>query len=202
MGKAKNSNVSIQVEKKNRAIAETIEAMINEPYDVTEKRRAEEIQKQAAEILNMERPKGRYRIDESIIVLLAKTGDYYPLAKGVESGEIPCYKHETGDKKGDQNDLRSYVCGSALNTWIKNNSAIKDFRFPTPDKGKDIKTERGCRRQIREHWDKIKLLNGVNADGRQVLSVLKIHVDASELPKKLKTVQNCLIQLRKEKLIP
>jgi len=106
--------------------------MINEPYNVTEQRRAVEIQEQAAAIRNIERPEGRYSINEAVILLLAETGDYYRLGKAVESGDIPCYKHETGDKKGDPQDMRSYVCWDDLNKWLEEKTHIRKFRFPKP----------------------------------------------------------------------
>jgi len=108
-------------------------AMINEPYDVTEKRRAEEIQEQAAAIRNVKRPDGRYSIGDAIVLLLAETGDYFPLHKAVESGDIPCYQHDTGDKKGDPKDQRSYICWDDLNKWIIEKTDIRKFRFPEPD---------------------------------------------------------------------
>ena len=66
---------------------------------------------------------------------------------------------------------------------------------------RDITEERGCRRLIRENWGDIRSLHGVDADGRQVRNLLKRRVEPSELPA-LKTIQNCLIVLRKENLIP
>src|SRR3989338_10996448 len=104
--------------------------MINEPYNVTEQRRAVEIQEQAAAIRNIERPEGRYSINEAVILLLAETGDYYRLGKAVESGDIPCYKHETGDKKGDPQDMRSYVCWDDLNKWLGGKTQKKKIKFP------------------------------------------------------------------------
>lgn len=112
-----------------------------------------------------------------------------------------------------------------LNTWLEENEPRLGYRFPNPDisaaiqvekqisgmstseqstdkEKHDITRERGCRRLILENWDKIKLLHGDNADGWQVLKVLKTHIDEDERVPKLKTVQNRLIELRKEKLIP
>jgi len=66
----------------------------------------------------------------------------------------------------------------------------------------DIATERGCRRLILENWDKIEAEYGPNADGRQVLRVLKRNLDKGEKEPALKTIQNRLIILRNEKLIP
>ena len=66
----------------------------------------------------------------------------------------------------------------------------------------DVTTERGCRGLILKNWHKITLLHGDNADGQQVLRVLKRELDVSERAPKLKTVQNNLILLRKEKKIP
>ena len=64
----------------------------------------------------------------------------------------------------------------------------------------DITAERGARRRILEHWDSIEKEYGPNADGRQVLRVLKR--DKGEDVPVLKTVQNRLSDLRAEKLIP
>lgn len=69
-------------------------------------------------------------------------------------------------------------------------------------RGIDITKERGCRRLILENWDKIKLLHGDNADGRQVLRVVNRNMADGEKKLKLKNVQNKLIELRNEKLIP
>lgn len=135
--KAKVNDASIQAEEKKQAIAEAVKAMIDEPYDVTKARQAKETQEQAAAIWNKERPEGRYTIEEAIILLLARTGDYYRLGKAVESGEIPCYKHEAGDKNGDPKDLCSYVCWDDLNKWIDEKTNIKKFRFPEPDTAPD-----------------------------------------------------------------
>ena len=66
----------------------------------------------------------------------------------------------------------------------------------------DIKDERGCRRLIRENWAAIKSLYGKDADARQVLIVLKRNQGEDEKLPKLKTVQNNLIKLRNERLIP
>ncbi len=67
---------------------------------------------------------------------------------------------------------------------------------------KSIDKERGCRRLIRENWDEIKKLYGQNPDGRQVLRVIKRHLDKDQSPPVIKTVQNKLAQLRGENLIP
>lgn len=45
------------------------------------------------------------------------------------------------------------------------------------NKKHDMTRERGSRRLILEYWDKIKQLHGDNANGRQVLNVLRIHID-------------------------
>ncbi len=66
----------------------------------------------------------------------------------------------------------------------------------------DITTERGCRRAILEAWDDIEKCHGPNADGRQVLRVLRRIKTGSEEAPQLKTIQNRLSDLRKEKLIP
>jgi hypothetical protein len=66
----------------------------------------------------------------------------------------------------------------------------------------DITQERGSRRMILEHWDQIELVHGGGADGRQVLRFLKRCVSSSEKHPALKTVQNHLCNLRKEKLLP
>ncbi len=66
----------------------------------------------------------------------------------------------------------------------------------------DILSERGCRRLILENWEKVVTLHGTKADGRQVQRVINTHLDADQKMPTLKTVQNCLIKLRKEMLIP
>lgn len=66
----------------------------------------------------------------------------------------------------------------------------------------DMTTERGCRRAILEAWDRIETRYGPKADGRQVLRVLTGTKTGSEEAPQLKTIQNRLIDLRKEKLIP
>lgn len=66
----------------------------------------------------------------------------------------------------------------------------------------DVTRERGCRRKILENWEVIEELHGTGADARQVLRVLKRNADHSERTPALKTVQNSLIALRKEGLIP
>lgn len=65
----------------------------------------------------------------------------------------------------------------------------------------DITTERGCRRQILELWPTIESLHP-NPDSRQVLRVITRNADKSKNVPTLKTVQNKLWELRKEKLIP
>ena len=66
----------------------------------------------------------------------------------------------------------------------------------------DIEQETGCRRMILENWKTIALTCGNAANGGQVLRQLKIiYGKEAKLPE-LKTVQNRLRDLRKEKLIP
>ena len=60
---------------------------------------------------------------------------------------------------------------------------------------------RGCKRHIVTNWQDIRLEYGDNADGHQVLRYLKRVLDTTEIPA-LKTVQNHLSALRKEKVIP
>jgi hypothetical protein len=66
----------------------------------------------------------------------------------------------------------------------------------------DIKAERGCRRIILEHWDTIEKLHGPRAKGFQVQRFLRNQPDNRESEASLKTIQNRLIDLRKQKLIP
>lgn len=66
---------------------------------------------------------------------------------------------------------------------------------------RDIETERGCRRLIRENWDRVLSRYGKEADGRQVLRVLKLNIEKNEHIPNLKTVQNHLSVLRREKII-
>lgn len=121
---------AIDQEAKNRALKETSRVMMSESYEVTKARRAEEVQEQAAAIRNKGRPE-RYSIEDAIILMIDETDDYFQMLKAVESGDIPCYKHGTGDKKGDPNDLRSYVCWDDLNKWIEEKTNIREFRFPS-----------------------------------------------------------------------
>lgn len=69
----------------------------------------------------------------------------------------------------------------------------------------DMAAERGCRRLILENWPSIEKLHGPSAKGRQVLRVLTraLSSDNGQEPTPtLKTVQNRLIDLRREGLIP
>lgn len=66
----------------------------------------------------------------------------------------------------------------------------------------DITTERGARRLILEHWDAIEKQWGANIDAHNVLRVLKREMDSCDRLPVLKTVQNLLIDLRRENLIP
>ena len=66
----------------------------------------------------------------------------------------------------------------------------------------DIGKERQCRRLILENWEIVAMRYGPGADGRQVLTVLKQKSEPGDKLPTLKTVQNRLIDLRREKLIP
>jgi hypothetical protein len=66
----------------------------------------------------------------------------------------------------------------------------------------DITRERGCRRMILENWSTIESLCGPAANGRSVLRVLKRELLTDQPLPELKTVQNRLNDLRKEKFIP
>lgn len=66
----------------------------------------------------------------------------------------------------------------------------------------NLRGERGCRRLILEHWDKIEMLHGPNADARQAKRVVEIHCTEDDPAPKLKSYQNQLGILRKKKLIP
>jgi len=63
-----------------------------------------------------------------------------------------------------------------------------------------IHGERGARRRILENWEGIEAEYGASADGRRVQWVLARDKDEEEIS--LKTIQNRLIELRKEGLIP
>ncbi|GGY24946.1 hypothetical protein [Pseudoduganella albidiflava] len=67
-------------------------------------------------------------------------------------------------------------------------------------KALDISRERGCRRRIIESWNNIEMTHGPRPGARQVLRYLKL--DKDDVEPQLKTVQNHLIELRKEGLIP
>ncbi|HUV99688.1 MAG TPA: hypothetical protein VMV88_05965 [Gallionella sp.] len=69
------------------------------------------------------------------------------------------------------------------------------------NKRKDIKLERGCRRLIRDNWPDISNLYSKDADGHQVLVMLNRKMEEGKTRPSLKTVQNCLIELRKENLL-
>jgi hypothetical protein len=66
----------------------------------------------------------------------------------------------------------------------------------------DFAAERGCRRIILEHWDTIENLYGPSANGVSVQRFLRRESDKSKEGPALKTIQNRLIDLRKQKLIP
>jgi len=66
----------------------------------------------------------------------------------------------------------------------------------------DMAKERGCRLAILTNWDTIEKSRGPNAAGPQVLRELNRKKDPAEKSPSLKTVQNRLIELRKENLIP
>lgn len=66
----------------------------------------------------------------------------------------------------------------------------------------DMTTRRGVPRYILENWNEIERLHPTGADGRQVLRVLVRRQDAGASTPKLHNVQNALINLRREKLIP
>ncbi|MCM8640533.1 hypothetical protein, partial [Accumulibacter sp.] len=66
----------------------------------------------------------------------------------------------------------------------------------------DITAERGFRRIILEHWDTIEKLHGPRAKGYQVRRFLCRQPGNNENELSLKTIQNRLADLRKEKLIP
>jgi hypothetical protein len=59
---------------------------------------------------------------------------------------------------------------------------------------------RGAKRRILEYWDTVEKLHPKGADGTMVLRILERSTDAPKV--KLKTVQNHLISLRKDGLIP
>jgi len=66
--------------------------------------------------------------------------------------------------------------------------------------GLDIKSERGARRRILELWNDIEAEYGSTPDAHQVLRVLNRQQGEDEPA--LKTIQNRLIDLRREGLIP
>jgi hypothetical protein len=78
------------------------------------------------------------------------------------------------------------------------NATPRDWHKPP----KTIDEERGCRLLIRENFEVIKQRYGPHPDGRQVLRVISQLRDKDQHEPKLKTVQNKLAELRKEKLIP
>jgi hypothetical protein len=64
----------------------------------------------------------------------------------------------------------------------------------------DKNSFRGCKRFIIESWKDIESVHGKTADGTKVLRMLKRNYKEENFV--LKTVQNHLIELRKQKLIP
>ena len=62
--------------------------------------------------------------------------------------------------------------------------------------------ERGSRMEILENWMEIQKEYGAQASGQQVLRFLKRKSDAADKVPALKTIQNSLIELRKEDKIP
>lgn len=66
----------------------------------------------------------------------------------------------------------------------------------------DIRSKRGCARLILENWETIVKLYGPEPDGRQVLRAIRPAGTIDGKMPALKTVQNSLLNLRKEKLIP
>ena len=93
--------------------------------------------------------------------------------------------------------------GSRIKTSDTEIVGAGDTATETPQERRaklDITAERGARRRILEHWDSIEDEYGPNADGRQVLRVLRR--DKGEDVPELKTVQNHLSKLRADKLIP
>lgn len=66
----------------------------------------------------------------------------------------------------------------------------------------DITAERGCRRLILENWDAIEKVRGSAPSPRYVLIELGKYISDNDSKPTLKTVQNRLNDLRKEKLIP
>lgn len=90
-----------------------------------------------------------------------------------------------------------------INTdWLRDVEPASPQAEPETGTKKPITAERGARRLLRDHWDKVVRLHGPDADARQARSVIKTHKDEDERLPSLKTFQNKLIQLRNEKLIP
>lgn len=90
---------------------------------------------------------------------------------------------------------------SNLDGSQKNISSVSDDLAPAERRARlDMKSERGVRRRILEQWDAIETEYGTAADAHQVLRVLLR--DKGETEPTLKTLQNRLIDLRKEGLIP
>ncbi len=86
---------------------------------------------------------------------------------------------------------------------IATNSVTEAEKTPAERRAElDIKTRRGCPRQIVECWDEVEKLHPKGADAKQVLRVLNRRLAINEKRPELKTVQNTLLKLRLEKLIP
>lgn len=134
------------------------------------------------------------------------------IMKMLADGEIPVRSTRNGLPPVSVSEVKEHQ----LDKWnISQEEADKvkalllpEFIAPQPPtllathRQRDIKTERGCRRLIREKWETIRTLHGPNADARQVLNVLTRHANEFDEMPKLKTVQNKLRELRKANLIP
>lgn len=126
---------------KELAISNAIEAMLNEPYEVTEAKRAKERQEQAAAIRNIARPEGRYSINEATLLLLAETGEFIRLGEPVWNGELISYALGSNKKIITQGnnpkdwtryDTTAEVYWNDLNDWLKEKYPRVKYEFPKP----------------------------------------------------------------------
>ena len=126
------------------------------------------------------------------------------LIVAIERGEFSIIPMRTKD--GAIDGYTTVLPRDALRNWAKERGDIPDFLSTgeaTPRERRanhDMTRERGCRRRILEQWDSIERLYNTRPDSHQVRRELLKDKDEKKLA--LKTVQNNLSTLRKEKLIP
>ncbi len=131
-----NSDAALDKEER---LKRDIKTMINTPLEVTKDKRDQEIQEQAAAIRTIERPEGRYSINEAVILLLAETGEYFRVGKATWNGDLRSYAPgsikpviSAGNNPKDwmKYDDAAEILWSDLNDWLAKNYPLVKFRFP------------------------------------------------------------------------